>query len=236
MREADRGLHASKYDEEHAARYFAHHDKNLRTRITTWRERKQLRRALADLGALDSILDVPCGAGRFFSTLLEATAAMAKPTIIGADNSAAMLAIAARSSCVADGRVRLLETSVFALDLPDRSVDCVVCERFFHHLARAEDRRRVLAEIARVARRGAVVSLWVDGNWQARRRAVRRRPADRDSSTDHREPTVGFGARCVVARAAIERELASAGFEIVGRYDLWPGLSMWRRYALRKRS
>jgi ubiquinone/menaquinone biosynthesis C-methylase UbiE len=211
-------LDAPRYDLEGAQRYDAHHEKNLRTRLTTWRERSLLRRALAGLGPVESILDMPCGGGRFFPALIHATAG----EIIGADNSAGMLAVAARSPEVMAGRIRLLETSAFAIALPDRTVDCVVSERFFHHLALAEDRLRALAEMRRVTRRYLVLSLWVDGNLQARRRGPR-------------QPVPGYGRRGVLPRTVAEVEFATAGFALRAAYDLLPRVSMWRLYALEKR-
>jgi SAM-dependent methyltransferase len=210
-------LDAPRYDHDGAARYDAHHEKNLRTGITTWRERSLLQRALARLGRIDSILDIPCGGGRFFPALIHATAG----EIVAADNSPGMLEVAARSAAVQSRRIRLLETSAFAIALPDAAVDCVVSERFFHHLARSDDRLRALAEMRRVARRYLALSLWVDGNLQARRRPPR---AD----------VPGYGRRGWVARATAEAEFAQAGFVVRGRYDLLPGLSMWRLYALEK--
>jgi len=211
-------LDAPKYDLAGAVRYDAHHEKNLRTRITTWRERALLRRALAGLGHIESILDIPCGGGRFFPALIHATPG----EILAADNSAGMLAVAARSPEVLAGRIRLLETSAFALALPDSAVDCIVSERFFHHLALREDRLRALAEMRRVARRFLVLSLWVDGNLQARRRGPR-------------PPVPGYGRRGVVARADVEAEFASAGWALRASYDVLPRVSMWRLYALEKR-
>lgn len=212
---ADEHLHEAKYDYPRAARYEAHHAKSLRSRLTTWRERALLARSLADLGTIDSILDVPCGGGRFFPVLQRATSG----ELIGADNSDGMLAVAGQSAGAKSGRIRLLKASLFDLDLADNSVDCIVSERFLHHFALAEDRARALGEMRRVARRYVICSLWVDGNLQARRRPPR--------------PLVaGYGPRGWLPRAAVEAEFAAAGLEILHRYDLLPGVSMWRQYAL----
>ena len=205
------------YDATRAAWYDEHHRKNLRTRLTTWRERNLLARALATLGPLGSILDAPCGSGRFFPVLTTVRDA----TLTGADNSAEMLDVAARSDSARMHGVRLVNTSLFATSFADREFDCVVCMRFLHHLSMDTDRRTVLAEIRRISRRWAIVSLWVDGNWQARNR--RQRP-----------PTAGFGRRNWIARDVIERELTQSGFSIVRHYDVAPMLSMWRLYVLER--
>ena len=207
----------SSYDQPRAEWYEEHHRKNLRTRLTTWRERSLLSRALASIGPCASLLDVPCGGGRFFPVLLASRA----PEILAADNSVAMLAVAAATQGVRSGRIRLLETSLFSLALGADAVDCIVCMRFMHHLALEADRRRVLAELHRVTRRWVVFSLWVDGNLQAWRRQPR-------------PPVAGFGRRQWVPRERIEAELAASGFRVLRRFDVAPRWSMWRYYVLEK--
>ena len=204
-----------------AHHYAAHHRKNWRTRLTTWRERTTLRAALAQLGPLESILDVPCGAGRFWPVL----AATGARRLYAADNSEGMLTVAGEMEPALAARVTLLNTSVFDIALPDDAVDCTVCLRFFHHLALPDDRALALRELHRVSRHNVLVSLWVDGNLQARRRRTRARPE---------APTPGFGARRCIARAVIEAEFSRAGFNVLGWRDVAPGLSMWRLYVLHK--
>lgn len=209
------------YSHADAERYVAHHNKNWRTRLTTWRERNTLRTALSALGAIESVLDVPCGTGRFWPVLL-ATGAR---RIFAADNSEGMLTVSGTSEPELSTRVTLLNTSIFAIDLPDEIVDCSVSLRFFHHLAVAADRLQALRELHRVSRKFVLVSLWVDGNLQARRRM--RKNADT-------LPTPGFGPRRCIARSVIETEFTQAGFAVHGWRDVAPGLSMWRLYTLEK--
>jgi hypothetical protein len=144
-------------------------------------------------------------------------------SILAADNSAAMLAVAAQSPGVRSGRIRLIATSLFSAAIESAAVDCVVCMRFLHHLALEEDRRRVLTEMHRIARRYVVLSLWVDGNLQARRRPPSR-------------PVAGFGRRGWVSRERLEAELADSGFRVLRHYDVAPWWSMWRFYVLEKPS
>ena len=204
-----------------AQHYAAHHQKNWRTRLTTWRERSMLQRALASLGPLESILDIPCGAGRFWSVLV-ATGAR---RLFAADNSDGMLTVAHRNEPTLSNHITLLNSSIFDIDLPPEIVDCCVVPRFFHHLAHSADRCQALRELHRVSRRFVLLSLWVDGNLQARRR--RRK----DAAV---QPTSGFGARRCIARTVIEAEFLATGFTVRQRCDVAPGLSMWRLYVLEK--
>ena len=62
---------SDKYDLDHARAYEEKHRSGLRRRLTTWREIALARRALRLAGDPESVLDMPCGAGRFWPMLAE---------------------------------------------------------------------------------------------------------------------------------------------------------------------
>ncbi len=66
--------------------------------------------------------------------------------------------------------VRTLQTSAFAIDLPDNSVDSIFCMRLLHHIQQPEHRLALLKEFHRTTRDSVIISLWVDGNYKAWRR------------------------------------------------------------------
>lgn len=208
------------YTHNRADAYATHHEKSARTKLTTRRERELLSRALRRAGNPQVLLDLPCGTGRFWPAI---AAAGAKRLIAG-DNSDGMLEVAGRNALGPDFPEQFINTSLFAIDLPDESVDFFACMRFFHHLAHTEDRLTALAEIKRVTRRFAAISLWVDGNLGAWRRRGRR-PATLER---------GYGKRICLPRIEIERDFATAGFAVVEHFDVWPRLAMWRMYLLEK--
>jgi len=212
---------SDKYDLAHARAYEEKHHTGLRRRLTTWREIQLARRALRLAGNPESVLDMPCGAGRFWPMLAE----QPKRRLLAGDRSPAMLEIARGAADPALlARVEsLLPLDAFALDLPDQAVEHVLCMRLLHHIASPADRARILGELHRVARSGVTVSLWVDGNLQARRR----------QQLDARRKRTDVN-RLVVPRAIIEAEFAQAGFRIRRHLDVLPGLSMWRLYLLDK--
>lgn len=214
-----------KYDAEHAREYFDKHQDGLSRRLSHWRDGQLARRALQRAGEPGLVLDLPCGAGRFWPLLAE----KANRVIIGADNSAHMLSMAcAGQPAEVVRRVKPLQTSAFAIDLPESAVDSIFCMRLLHHIGKAGDRQTLLREFHRVTRDSVIISLWVDGNFKAwkRRRLERRRQA---------EGKVGnYQNRFVVPQAQIEREFAAAGFRIDSHYDFLPGYAMWRVYVLRK--
>ena len=205
------------YTTERAAAYRAHHEKSLRTRISTARERTLLDRAFTTLPPCNTVLDLACGTGRFWPVVDHRAV-----EIVAVDNSAAMLREAVAHAAPNPQR-RAVCGSAFQLPFRDASFDIVVCMRFLHHLAHHDDRLRALADMRRVARIGAIVSLWTDGNHQARRRLRRQNVA----KLPH-----GFGRRVCVERSAIEADFIEAGFRDAVAFDFAPGLSMWRIYAL----
>lgn len=208
------------YAQSRARNYARHHDKNLRTRLTTYREGELLARSLQQAGVPEVVLDLPCGTGRFWPAIADTGVAR----LIAADNSESMLKVADRHRLRGDYPESLLKTSAFDIDLEDNSVDFVVCMRFFHHLVHRQDRLDVLAELNRVSRRFAAISLWVDGNLGAwRRRGKKPNAIER-----------GYGRRVCVPRSDIEDDFAAAGFGITDYFDVWPKITMWRIYLLEK--
>ncbi|WHS59129.1 class I SAM-dependent methyltransferase [Pseudomonas sp. G2-4] len=213
---------SAKYDEKHAKRYFHKHRSSLSRRFSNQRDQQLARRALALVGDPGLVLDLPCGAGRFWPLLAE------KPNrvIIGADNSEAMIktAVEAQPSDVVE-RVQPLHTSAFDIALPDNAVDNIFCMRLLHHIGEPAHRLAILREFERVSRDSVIVSLWVDGNFKAwKRKRQERTRAQRN-----------YQNRFVLPVATVEEEFRQAGFSIQERLDFLPLYAMWRVYVLRKR-
>ncbi|SCW88820.1 MULTISPECIES: class I SAM-dependent methyltransferase [unclassified Pseudomonas] len=213
---------SEKYDEQHAREYFHKHRRGLSRRLSNQRDQQLARRALALVGDPGLVLDLPCGAGRFWPLLAE------KPNrvIIGADNSEAMLgtALEAQPSDVVK-RVRPLHTSAFDIALPDNAVDSIFCMRLLHHIGEPAHRLAILKEFERVSRDSVIVSLWVDGNFKAwKRKRLERTRGQKD-----------YQNRFVLPTDTVEEEFRQAGFRIQERLDFLPLYAMWRVYVLRKR-
>lgn len=156
-------------------------------RFPAARERRERRAFERLLKHLDSglQLDVPCGAGRLGASLAT------KGNVIGVDASAAMLSSARAST----GYAALALGDAFALPFRDGAFAGASCVRLLHHL-RADDRRRVLAELRRVSRGPFIVSFYDAATFQAWK-AKRKRAAK--------------GSRKPVARAEFAADLASLG-------------------------
>lgn len=215
---------SDKYTQTHAQAYFDKHRDGLARRMSHQRDLQLARKALRLAGEPTLVLDLPCGAGRFWPLLAE----QPNRVILAADNSADMLATARASqpsNIVA--RVRTFQTSAFAIDLPDRSVDSIFCMRLMHHIGESAHRMPMLREFHRVTRDTVILSLWVDGNYKAWKR--RRLEAERDRHLGR-----GLQNRFVIPAHQIESEFAGAGFTILGHFDFLPLYAMWRVYVLRR--
>lgn len=217
---------SKKYDAGHAHHYFQKHRDGLAPRLSNWREQQLARQALKLAGNPEMVLDLPCGAGRFWPTLAEQT----NRIILAADNSQHMIDVACQTQAPEIvGRVRSFQTSAFNIDLDEDAVDSIFCMRLLHHIADPAHRLAILREFHRVSRDSVIVSLWVDGNYKAwRRKRLEVRRAGRGQGENQN--------RFVVSREVIENEFKQAGFLCLGHHDFLPGYAMWRVYTLRKQS
>jgi ubiquinone/menaquinone biosynthesis C-methylase UbiE len=216
---------SDKYDKSHAEHYLSKHQATLASQLSHWRDVQLARKALHMAGDPLSVLDLPCGAGRFWPVLGE----QPNRTIIGSDNSENMIATAmhAQPKDIVS-RVRPLQTSAFKIDLPDQAVDSVFCMRLIHHIGDPAHRAQMLREFHRVTRDTVIISLWVDGNYKAWRRQKL------EAKRIARGKESGYQNRFVLPAAKVEAEFAQAGFSVVGSLDFLPFYAMWRVYVLRK--
>lgn len=99
----------------------------------------------------ETVLDLPCGAGRLQPFLRQRG-----HSIVSADGSLAMLELA-RAASLPPGRCALADA--LAMPFADRAVDGVVMFRFLHHLP-PDAARGAVAEACRVAARFVVVSFF----------------------------------------------------------------------------
>jgi ubiquinone/menaquinone biosynthesis C-methylase UbiE len=211
----------NKYNDEQARFYFAKHKHGFWRHMSNWREQRAAERALAMAGEPKSILDLPCGAGRFWELL----ARMPDRYLMAGDYSQDMINTALRFQPPhIAGRFNAFQTSAFDIKLPDAAIDCIFCMRLLHHYDKKEARAKILQEFHRVSRDTVCLSLWVDGNIQAWRRRLRSSRRTRPDQT-----------RFLFERSQIESEFFECSFDIIGSVDVLPGFSMWRTYVLKRR-
>ena len=200
---------AERYDREHAKVCLQVQPQGLVRRLALWRERRLVRRALKVAGEPGLILDLACGAGRFWPILAE----HGNRVILACDSSQAMLDHAQThhpASLLA--RIKLFQSSVFSIDISENAVDCIFCMQLFHHVRDSDHRLAILRELHRVSRDGLILSV----------------PLGRTAEQGC-DPL-----RIVVDKGEIEDQFERAGFSILKQYEVLPGCGMGSIYILRK--
>lgn len=212
---------SDKYTREHSQQYFEKHQDGLMRKLSHWRDVQLARKALKIAGNPQQVLDLPCGAGRFWPLLAENKTRK----IIGADNSADMVSIATEH-CPKEiaAQFTAIQTSAFAIDLPDGAVNNIFSMRLMHHIGQLEHRVAMLKEFHRVTRDTVILSLWVNGNLKAYQR----------KKLEAKRNKTGEQNRFVIPAEQIEQDFAQAGFKVVDFLDFIPYYAMWRVYVLRK--
>ena len=130
-----------------------------------------IHRALACVekdGRPGAVLDAPCGTGRITELLVSRGY-----SVVGADISQEMMAVAAARLRHADPPVRFVTADLKQIDMPDRSFDLVTCIRLFHHLDSAV-RTQILRELARVTRTFVLTNYSVSSPFYRARRRLKK--------------------------------------------------------------
>ncbi len=212
---------SKKYNAEHATHYFTKHKKGWLRKLSNWREVQIARKAFRYIGSPQAVLDLPCGTGRFWEMLTREN----NKYIFAGDNSADMLKNGLVSRTKKNCRqIRPFQASAFAIPLKNNAVESIFCIRLLHHIGKIKDRKILLQELARVTSDYIIISLWVDGNFKSRQRAVHEKSRGKKC----------FQNRFCNSRKNIEAEFSQAGLAIVKHIDFLKFFSMWRIYVLKK--
>lgn len=160
------------YNSERGANaYKADYANKLHRKVSDRRERRIFARWFAELGPFDSLLDVPCGAGRLYGLFQQHARA-----VYEADWSFTMVALdRADHDAAAAGYLR---ASALEIPLADASVEAVASVRLSHHLVDERDRERHLRELFRVSAR-VVVATWFSATSLKNRLRRLRAPFDK---------------------------------------------------------
>lgn len=216
---------SKKYSAGHSQQYYEKHTQGFWRNLSNYREIDIARKALKMAGNPQSVLDLPCGAGRFWDMLTEDLTRK----LYGSDNSEYMFEVAkaVRVPEVAS-RFETFKASAFDIPKKDNFVDSIFCMRLLHHIGKHEDRLKMLKEFYRVAKDTVIFSLWVDGNYKA----MKRRKLDAHRRAEGKP---AYQNRFIVPQQLIESECREAGFDIVGHVDFLKFYAMWRVYVVSKK-
>ncbi len=153
-----------KYDEDTARRYQVRKERRHRA------EMRLIDRAFKNIPKKHIVLDVPCGGGRAAEHLARQGYAVG-----AADLSDAMLSIAREKLGQKKMILFVEKQDVEALSFPSRAFDTILCFRLFHHFPTEDIRRRVVAELCRVAREYVVLSYFSPFSATSLKRSLRLR-------------------------------------------------------------
>ena len=135
-----------------AADYDAHRFTTPRRQRRNVRKWRAIRCALDHASDVQSVLDLPCGTGRFTGHL-----ARQGMRVIGGDISLQMMREAALSPGVQHANlIGFTQADAEQLPFRDRCFDCVMSIRFMFHVD-PTTRRRILREMDRISRRWMII-------------------------------------------------------------------------------
>jgi ubiquinone/menaquinone biosynthesis C-methylase UbiE len=195
-------------DESVAADYDSHRFKSKRRAARNECKWEAIQSALKVTRDVKSMLDVPCGTGRFTPDLSRQGYHM-----VGADISLPMMSEAQKL----DGGEALygyVLADAESLPFPDNSLDCILSIRFMHHIDPGT-RIRILRDMARVSCRWVIIDYRHRYSFRYRMRAIKLK--------------LGLTKRVLprVSHDELNDEFSAAGIDIVkvipvGKYsDKW---------------
>jgi ubiquinone/menaquinone biosynthesis C-methylase UbiE len=136
---------------EVAADYDEHRFKTPKRQRRNARKWAAIEKALALTDGVKSVVDLPCGTGRFTGNL-----ARAGYQVVGSDISLEMMQQAAKLPAVAHDNIKgYVRADAEKMPFATKSADCVMSIRFLFHVD-PDTRRRMLREFGRVARRWVI--------------------------------------------------------------------------------
>jgi len=212
------GRDVSKFTAEGVRDYERRRYRGIDQRIVHARETRLIERHFSAIAAGPgpralSILDLPCGYGRF-SPLLRPRARRLVNSDLSFEMVARSRAAGADAGAVANAKQ--------GLPFKDGSFDVVFSLRFFHHLHEPRDREAILSEFRRVSSGWAIVSFYRLSGLHSFQRRLRRLFGKSRTRIKMIEP------------GTFEREAEAAGFEVAAVAPLFRGLHAYHLALLRK--
>jgi ubiquinone/menaquinone biosynthesis C-methylase UbiE len=159
-------------DPQEVAQYEAIRYGNLLGRYLWRREQRAIGSIVEHVGQASTVLDVPCGIGRWVPVLRRLNPEL----IFEADVSPAMLATS-RARNIDGPPSPLSQADATALPFDDNAFDLVFCHALTKHLP-ISLQAQVLKELSRVSSRYVICSFSIDAGLPAVMRRLRRRHSD----------------------------------------------------------
>jgi len=130
--------------------------KGIDQKIINKKEHKILKKIFGSIeGKNISILDVPCGYGRFSELLLKRSF-----NLTSADISFPMVLATRRYAPFTNSNHHFLVGDIKHLPLKENSFDCIITIRLFQHILNSSIRCQILKELHRVAKKIVIISFY----------------------------------------------------------------------------
>jgi SAM-dependent methyltransferase len=182
----------TRYQNERVAlAYEAHRFAGPLGALKHWNTQRTIAKAFRLGGLTGSVLDVPCGTGRFHRLLGTFR------SWVGADISVQMLGQARAKGPDRTKPAGFIQADAERLPFGDESFDCVMCIRFIQHVP-GNLRPRMLRELHRVTRRLLIIEYKVDNPLYNRIRGL-----------------LGRKPKAAESREAVLDELSCGGFRVL---------------------
>ena len=156
------------FEKEEVEKYERKRYRGLDQKIIDWREKYIIQKILKNISEENfSILDIPCGYGRFINILENKG-----NKIFASDLSFSMVERAREKNYKNFYFISNLKNGI---PLKSNTVECVFCFRFFHHLHNKEDRIKVLKELGRVSKKWIIISCYIENKIHSIQRKIRKK-------------------------------------------------------------
>lgn len=173
-------------------------------KIVNRRERKILEKIFKSTGdEIISILDVPCGYGRFTELLREKS-----HNLTSADVSFPMVLTTRKYSPSPNSSHHFLVGDIKSLPLRDNSFDCIVTIRLLQHILNSSTRFEILQELHRVAKKIVIISFYRYNLLHSIERWVRCRIKNVNKKIN------------MLSLGDFEKELSSIGFKMLNMFPV----------------
>jgi len=177
--------------------------KGIDQRIINKKERKILEKIFESIEEKNiSVLDIPCGYGRFSELLLKKSL-----NLTSADVSFPMVLTTRKYSPPTNSPHHFLVGDIKHLPLKDNSFGCIVTIRLFQHILHSSARFQILKELHRVAKKFVILSFYRYNFLHSVERWVRCRIKNVNKKIS------------MLPLGDLEKELSSVGFKVL---DLFP--------------
>jgi len=178
--------------------------KGIDQRIINKKERKILEKILESIEEKNiSVLDIPCGYGRFSELLLKKSL-----NLTSADVSFPMVLTTRKYSPSTNSPHHFLVGDIKHLPLKDNSFGCIVTIRLFQHILHSSARFQILKELHRVAKKFVILSFYRYNFLHSVERWMRCRIKNVNKKIS------------MLPLGDLEKELSSVGFKVLNLFPV----------------